>query len=126
LADVGDLLGQLQQSDFAAMIFCSVVMVSSDAPRAGRFATPTAPRPAPACDSPWDPGHRLSDEALANARHANGASLSFTPADIDRLRDLGKDRKARQKHVRRPQIVLSAPRVPTNAIMRETGSGQWL
>ena len=28
---------------------------------AGRFATPTAPRPASACDSPWGPGHHMSD-----------------------------------------------------------------
>jgi hypothetical protein len=36
----------------ARMIFCSVVMVSSNAAEAGRYATPTAPRPASACHSP--------------------------------------------------------------------------
>jgi len=34
---------------------------------AGRFATPTAPRPASAYDSPWGPGHHMSDLILANA-----------------------------------------------------------
>jgi hypothetical protein len=39
LADIAELLGKLQQSDFG-----SPVMVSSNR-RDGRFATPTAPRP---------------------------------------------------------------------------------
>jgi hypothetical protein len=36
-------------------------MVSSNAAEAGRFATPTAPRPASACDSPWGSRTPLSD-----------------------------------------------------------------
>jgi hypothetical protein len=44
------------------MIFCSVVMVSSNAPRRGASPPPTAPRPASARDSPWgqDTSVRLS------------------------------------------------------------------
>ena len=54
-----------------------------------------------------------------------GISLSVTPADIDRLRDLVKDRNAPQKHVWRAQIVLlSAEGAGTNAIMRETGKSK--
>ena len=49
-----------------------------------------------------------------------GISLSVTPADMDRLRALVKDRNAPQKHVWRAQIVLlSAEGTGTNAIMRE-------
>ena len=57
-----------------------------------------------------------------------GISLSVTPADVDRLRALVKDRNAPQKPVWRAQIVmLSAEGLGTNAIMRETGlvSGKW-
>ena len=54
-----------------------------------------------------------------------GISLSVTPADMDRLRALVKDRNAPQKHVWRAQIVLlSAERLGTNAIMRETGKSK--
>src|SRR5208282_4994299 len=54
-----------------------------------------------------------------------GISLSVTPADRDRLRDLVKDRNAPQKHVWRAQIVLlSAEGAGTNAIMRETGESK--
>ena len=54
-----------------------------------------------------------------------GISLSVTPADVDRLRALVKDRNAPQKHVWRAQIVLlSAEGVGTNAIMRETGKSK--
>jgi hypothetical protein len=50
-----------------------------------------------------------------------GVSLSVTPADLDRLYGLVKDRNAPQKHVWRAQIVLlSAEGLGTNAIMRET------
>jgi hypothetical protein len=52
-------------------------------------------------------------------------SLSVTPADVDRLRALVKDRNAPQKHVWRAQIVmLSAEGLGTNAIMRETGKSK--
>jgi hypothetical protein len=52
-----------------------------------------------------------------------GISISVTPADLDRLRDLVRDRNALQKHVWRAQIVLlSAEGLGTNAIMREAGS----
>ena len=52
-------------------------------------------------------------------------SLSVTPADLDRLHALVKDRNAPQKHVRRAQIVLlSAKGLGTNAIMRETGKSK--
>jgi len=54
-----------------------------------------------------------------------GISFSVTAADLDRLRDLVKDRNARQKHVWRAQIVLlSAEGAGTNAIMRETGKSK--
>src|SRR6516164_11256697 len=54
-----------------------------------------------------------------------GISISVTPADLDRLRDLVKDRNARQKHVWRAQIVLlSAEGLGTNAIMGETGKSK--
>jgi len=54
-----------------------------------------------------------------------GISISITPADLDRLRDLVKDRNAPQKHVWRAQIVLlSAEGLGTNAIMRETGKSK--
>ena len=54
-----------------------------------------------------------------------GVSLSVTSADMDRLRNLVKDRNAPQKHVWRAQIVLlSAEGVGTNAIMRETGKAK--
>src|SRR6266516_5207652 len=48
-------LASSRSPTLARMIFWSVVMVvSSKSAEAGRFATPTAPRPASACDSPWD------------------------------------------------------------------------
>ena len=51
----------------------------------------------------------------------SGISISVTPADMDRLRALVKDRNAPQKHVWRAQIVvMSAEGVGTNAIMGET------
>jgi transposase len=54
-----------------------------------------------------------------------GVSLSVTPADMDRLRALVKDRNALQKHVWRAQIVLlSVGGVGPNAIMRETGKSK--
>jgi len=54
-----------------------------------------------------------------------GISISITPADLDRLRDLVKDRNAPQKHVWRAQIVLlSAEGLGTNAIMRATGKSK--
>jgi transposase len=54
-----------------------------------------------------------------------GVFLSVTPADIDRPRDLVRDRNAPQKHVWRAQIVLfSVEGLGTNAIMRETGKSK--
>jgi transposase len=54
-----------------------------------------------------------------------GISISATPADLDRLRALVKDRNAPQKHVWRAQIVLlSAEGVGTIAIMRGTGKSK--
>ena len=54
-----------------------------------------------------------------------GISFSVTPADLDRLHALVKDRNAAQKHVWRAQIVLlSAEGLGTNAIMRETGKSK--
>src|ERR1700749_4182826 len=54
-----------------------------------------------------------------------GVPLSVTSADMDRLRNLVKDRNAPQKHVWRAQIVLlSAEGLGTNAIMRETGKSK--
>jgi hypothetical protein len=51
-----------------------------------------------------------------------GISLSITPADMDRLQALVKDRNAPQKHVWRARIVLlTGEGVGTIAIMRETG-----
>ena len=54
-----------------------------------------------------------------------GISISVTPADLDRLVALVKDRNAPQKHVWRAQIVLlSARGAGTNAIMCETGKSK--
>jgi hypothetical protein len=53
----------------------------------------------------------------------SGISISVTPADLDRLRDLVKDRNAPREHVWRAQIVvLSAEGLGTSAIMREPAS----
>ena len=52
-------------------------------------------------------------------------ALSVTPADLDRLCALVKDRDAAHKHVWRAQVVLrSAEGLGTNAIMRETGKSK--
>ena len=54
-----------------------------------------------------------------------GVTFSITAADLDRLRVLVSDRNAAQKHVWRARIVLlSAERLGTNAIMRETGKSK--
>ena len=54
-----------------------------------------------------------------------GVTFSITAADLDRLRVLASDRNAAQKHVWRARIVLlSAERLGTNAIMRETGKSK--
>ena len=54
-----------------------------------------------------------------------GISISVTPADLDRLHAVVKDRNAPQKHVWRAQIVLlSAEGVAANAIVRETGKSR--
>jgi hypothetical protein len=51
-----------------------------------------------------------------------GITFSITAGDLDRLRVLASDRNAAQTHVWRTRIVLlSAERLGTNAIMRETG-----
>ena len=71
-------------------------------------------------DSWWTRGVRVRGTQT-------GISFSLTPANLDRLRALVKDRNARQKHVWRAQIVLlSAEGVGTNAIMRETGKSKTL
>ena len=53
LADVAELLGELQQANLSAddLLFGRHGVLQCA--EAGRFATPTAPRPASACDSPW-------------------------------------------------------------------------
>jgi hypothetical protein len=53
LADIAELLGELQQSNLGTddLLFGRHGVLQSA--EAGRFATPTAPRPASACDSPW-------------------------------------------------------------------------
>jgi transposase len=54
-----------------------------------------------------------------------GISVSVTLVDLDRLRNLVRDRNAPQKHVWRAQIaLLSAEGLGTNAIMRETGKSK--
>ena len=69
-------------------------------------------------DSWWTRGVRVRGTQT-------GISFSLTPANLDRLRALVKDRNARQKHVWRAQIVLlSAEGLGTNAIMGETGKSK--
>src|SRR5262249_28043622 len=62
LADIAELLGKLQQANLGAddLLFSRHGVLQCA--EAGRFATPTAPRPASACDSPWgqDTSVRLS------------------------------------------------------------------
>src|ERR1700686_3989526 len=54
-----------------------------------------------------------------------GVTFSITAGDLDRLRVLASDRNAAQTHVWRTRIVLlSAERLGTNAIMRETGKSK--
>ena len=54
-----------------------------------------------------------------------GVTLSVSSADLDRLRALVSDRNAPQKHVWRARIVLlTAERVGTSAIMRETSKSK--
>jgi hypothetical protein len=52
LAHIAELLGELQQSNLGNLLFGrhGVLNVAE----AQRFATPTAPRPASACDSPCE------------------------------------------------------------------------
>src|SRR5512133_1153977 len=65
LADIAELLGELQQANLGAdnLLFSRHGVLQCAA--AGRFATPTAPRPASARDSPW--GQDTSVRVLANA-----------------------------------------------------------
>jgi hypothetical protein len=62
LADIAELLGELQQADFGTddLLFRRHGVLQCA--EAGRFVTPTAPRPASAYDSPWgqDTSVRLS------------------------------------------------------------------
>jgi hypothetical protein len=62
LADIAELLGELQQANLGAddLLFSRHGVLQCA--EAGRFATPTAPRPASARDSPWgqDTSARLS------------------------------------------------------------------
>jgi hypothetical protein len=54
-----------------------------------------------------------------------GVTLSVSSADLDRLAALVSDRNAPQKHVWRARIVLlTAERVGTSAIMRETSKSK--
>jgi hypothetical protein len=79
-----------------AFIFCSVVMMVSSNRQGGRFATPIAPRPAPACDSPWgnqDTRVRLS---LANAdKHHDSL-----PNDVATLQQLLLERNVEPAQAR--------------------------
>ena len=62
LADIAELLGKLQQANLGAddLLFSRHCVLQCA--EAGRFAIPTAPRPASARDSPWgqDTSARLS------------------------------------------------------------------
>jgi hypothetical protein len=62
LADIAELFGKLQQANLGTddLLFSRHGVLQCAA--AGRFATPTAPRPASARDSPWgqDTSVRLS------------------------------------------------------------------
>jgi hypothetical protein len=62
LADIAELFGKLQQANLGADDFLFSRHGVLQCAEAGRFATPTAPRPASACDSPWgqDTSVRLS------------------------------------------------------------------
>jgi hypothetical protein len=55
------LLGKLEQSNLRTddLLFSRHGVLHCA--EAGRFATPTAPRPASACDSPWGTRTPLSD-----------------------------------------------------------------
>src|SRR5271157_5228302 len=56
LADIAELFGKLKHSNLGAddlLVGRHSVLQCAEA---GRFATPTAPHPASACDSPWQVG----------------------------------------------------------------------
>src|SRR5207245_3176711 len=57
LAHIAELFGEFQQPDLGANDLLLGRHGVLQCAEAGRFATPTAPRPASACDSPWGPGH---------------------------------------------------------------------
>src|SRR6266487_4027024 len=57
LADVAKLLGKLQQPNLGTDNLLLGGHGVLQCAEAGRFATPTTPRPASARDSPWGPGH---------------------------------------------------------------------
>src|SRR5213075_587719 len=57
LAHIAELFGEFQQPDLGADDLLLGRHGVLQCAEAGRFATPTAPRPASACDSPWGPGH---------------------------------------------------------------------
>src|ERR1700676_3816777 len=71
LADIAELLGELQEPNLGAddLLFGRHGVLQFA--EAGRFAPPTAPRPGSAYDSPWGPGHHMSDSILANAADAS-------------------------------------------------------
>ncbi len=61
LTDIAKLLGKLQQSYFGADDLLLGGHGVLQSPRRGAAQPRPAPRPASACDSPWRPGHHLSD-----------------------------------------------------------------
>ena len=87
LTHVSELLGQLQSPTLARMIFCSVVVVSSNR-RGGALRHPTAPRPASACDSPWGLGN-----PVVSVHSAGAAIISWHQTSMPRV--LTRRRKRR-------------------------------
>ena len=57
LAHIAELFGELQEPNLGADDLLLGRHGVLECAEARRFATPTAPRPASACVSPWGPGH---------------------------------------------------------------------
>jgi hypothetical protein len=93
LADIAELLGELQQPNFRAydLLFGRHGVLQC---RGGRFATPTASRPAPACDSPWGPGSRY----LVPNAPSGGQCHGFLVNEVAPLLK-GNNREACRAHV---------------------------